>query len=293
MRQVQSLATYLRRTASGCLTPLAERAARAYIAGPELADAMRLTQELAARGLQATIGFWDGPEDAPREVADHYLAALEALTAAPEAYLSIKLPALHASQELLAEVLGRARELRVPIHFDSHGTEAADETWAAAIEASADAAVDVRCSVPGRWRRSLDDVETALEHGIAVRVIKGQWLDPDCPDMDMREGFLQVIDRLAGRARHVAVASHDAWLAGEALRRLKAAGTPCQLELLYGLPERAALQAAAAEQVSVRYYVPYGKAYLPYCLAQARRQPRLIWRLLRDSLMSAVTPSGR
>jgi proline dehydrogenase len=290
---VQSLKTYLRRTASSCLMPLAERAARAYIAGPELADAMRLTRELAERGFQATIGFWDGPEDAPREVADHYLAALDALAAAPEAYLSIKLPALRGSQQLLGEVLARARELRVPIHFDSHGTDSADEMWAAAVQASTDAALDVRCSVPGRWRRSLDDVEAAISNGIAVRVIKGQWPDPDCAELDMREGCLQVIDRLAGRARHVAVASHDAWLAGESLRRLKAAGTPCQLELLYGLPEREALEVAAEEQISARYYVPYGKAYLPYCLAQARRQPRLIWWLLRDSLMSAVTPSRR
>ncbi len=290
---MQSLKTYLRRTASSCLMPLAQRAARAYIAGPELADALRLTQDLASRGFQATIGFWDGPEDAPREVADRYLAALDALAAMPEAYLSIKLPALKASQELLREVLARARELRVPIHFDSHGTEAADEMWTAAVEASADADLDVRCSVPGRWRRSLDDVERAISHGMAVRVIKGQWPDPDCPEREMREGCLQIVDRLAGRAHHVAVASHDAWLAGESLRRLKAAGTPCQLELLYGLPQREALEVAAAEQTSVRYYVPYGKAYLPYCLAQARRQPRLIWWLLRDSLMSAVTPSGR
>lgn len=291
---MQSLATYLRRTASGCLMPLAQRAARAYIAGPELHDAMRLTQELAERDFQATIGFWDGPGDSPRQVADAYLAALDAIAAAaPDAYLSIKFPALGSSRVLLGEVLARARHRRVPIHFDSLGPETADDAFSALVEAAADAELLLSCSVPGRWRRSLDDVETALAHGIAVRVVKGQWPDPDCPEMDVRAGFLQVIDRLAGRAKRVAVASHDVSLAGQSLRRLHTAGTPCQLELLYGLPERAALGLVAAEPTPARFYVPYGKAYLPYCLGQARRQPRLLWRLLRDSLMSAVTPSGR
>jgi len=83
----------------------------------------------------------------------------------------------------------------------------------------------------------------------------------------------------------VAIASHDAPLARDAIRYLRGAGTNCELELLYGLPERASLAAAEREDVRVRFYVPYGKAYLPYCLGQARRQPSLIWWLLRDSLL--------
>ncbi len=290
---MQSLTTYLRRTASTCLMPLAQRAARAYIAGPELSNALHLAQELAERGFRATFGFWDGPEDSPRQVADYYLAALDAIGAsAPEAYLSIKLPALGSSRALLSEVLDRARALDVQIHFDSLGPETADDMWSA-VGAAADGKLKLSCSVPGRWRRSLDDLELAIAHRIAVRVVKGQWPDPDAPDLDMRAGFLNIIDRLAGRARHVAVASHDATLAGESLRRMKGAGTSCELELLYGLPERAVLPLAASQQAPVRFYVPYGKAYLPYCLGQARRQPRLLWWLLRDSLMSAVIPTAR
>ncbi|HUY92119.1 MAG TPA: hypothetical protein VMV10_25480 [Pirellulales bacterium] len=283
---MQSLASYLRRTASNYLSPLAARAARAYIAGPELEDALRVSQQLAARGFTATLGFWDGPDDTPRGVADYYLAALDAIEASRlDAYLSIKLPGLRGSQTLVDEVLARAREHRIQIHFDSHGPETADEAWQAIVRASADRELALSVSVPGRWRRSLDDAEAAIAYGVAVRVVKGQWPDSEYPDLDMREGFLSVIDRLAGRARHVAVASHDAPLAAESVRRLRAANTSNELELLYGLPERRSLRQVEQDRTPVRFYVPYGKAYLPYALGQARRNPRLIWWMLRDTVL--------
>jgi proline dehydrogenase len=213
---------------------------------------------------------------------------LEGLSrAGHDSYLSIKLPALTDSGELLADVLNRAAACRQRIHFDSLGPEAADATWSAAVEAAKSAEVTISCSIPGRWRRSLSDAHAAVAAGIIPRVVKGQWADPACPEIDLRESFMGVVERFAGRAPHVAIASHDAPLARDAIRCLKAAGTNCELELLYGLPERASLAVAEREDVRVRFYVPYGKAYLPYCLGQARRQPSLIWWLLRDSLLPA------
>lgn len=282
---MQTLTSYLRRTASGCLMPLASRAAKSYIAGPELTDALRVTDLLARRGLATTLGFWDGLGDAPANVADHYLAALDALAQQDaDSYLSVKLPALGESGELLDQVLHKARANRQRVHFDSLGPEAADAMWSAAEDAKS-ADNEVSCSIPGRWRRSLDDADRAVAAGIVPRVVKGQWADPGCPHLDARRGFLGVVERLAGRAPHVAIASHDAPLALDAIRRLRRAGTRCELELLYGLPERASLAVAQREVVPVRFYVPYGAAYLPYCLAQASRQPRLLWWLLRDAML--------
>lgn len=284
---MQTLTRRLRRTASNCLLPLAARAARSYIAGPELADAVRLSRELTGQGFTTTLGYWDAEGDCPRVTADHYLAALDALAeSAASGYLSIKLPALGGCRELLDEMVDRARRHRVRIHFDSLGPEAADDMWSAAVELAA-GGIETSCSLPARWSRSDDDAQTALRSGITVRVVKGQWPDPAQPDLDPREGFLRLCDRLAGAAPHVALASHDAVLVRKAAGKLLAAGTACELELLHGLPTRASLDLAGQMKLPVRFYVPYGKAYLPYCLSQARRQPRLLWWLLRDSLASA------
>jgi proline dehydrogenase len=118
-----------------------------------------------------------------------------------------------------------------------------------------------------------------------VRVVKGEWADPDQPGLAMREGFMAVVDRLAGRGRHVSVATHDADLAREAVRRLAAAGTPHDIELLLGLPFTRVVAVAREAGLPVRVYVPYGHASLRYGLGYLRRNPRRVWWLARDLLL--------
>jgi proline dehydrogenase len=145
-------------------------------------------------------------------------------------------------------------------------------------------------TLPGRWARSVSDAGWALDHGLQVRVVKGQWPDPADPDRDPRAGFLEVIDRLAGRACRVRVASHDVPLAAEAVRRLRNAGTPCELELLFGMPMTRSLRWADAAGVPVRIYVPYGEGYTPHAFDQLRRNPRLLWSIVRDLVPARRAP---
>jgi proline dehydrogenase len=148
--------------------------------------------------------------------------------------------------------------------------------------------VDIGCTLPGRWRRSPNDAHWASDHGLCVRVVKGEWPDPREPQRNPRAGFLEVIDALAGRARRVGVATHDVALARAAIRRLQAAGTPCGLELLYGLPMRESIRHARELGIDVRVYVPYGEAYMPYALSQIRRRPRMLLWLLNDLAAGAL-----
>jgi proline dehydrogenase len=143
---------------------------------------------------------------------------------------------------------------------------------------------NLSCTLPGRWQRSLQDAEWAIDQGIGVRVVKGQWADPAMPRHDPHRGFLEVVERLAGRARSVAVATHNPELAKACLQRLMEAGTPCELELLFGLPSNAVLTMADAMGVRTRIYVPYGYGWLPYSLLQVRKNPRILWWLLKDAV---------
>jgi proline dehydrogenase len=113
-------------------------------------------------------------------------------------------------------------------------------------------------------------------------VVKGRWADRASEEADMRAGFLAVVDRLAGRATRVAVATHDEELARAALRRLLAADTPCELELLLGLPAGRVADAADELSAPVRVYVPYGDATLPYRLQDALRDIRILGWLAQD-----------
>lgn len=265
------------------LAPVVLHASRRYVPGPALGDAVRTSVHLMACGCRSTVCFWCPSTATPRAVADSYLAALDALAGlVPGWYLSVKAPDLAMSPRLTLEVVSRAAEAGVRVHFDSHGPETADDTLALASAAHA-GHPDVGCTLPGRWQRSLRDADWAVGTGLSVRVVKGQWAeDPRHDGIDPREGFLAVVERLAGRARHVGVASHDPAVVRRALTRLVSAGTPCELELLYGLPAAHVVPIAREMRVPVRVYVPYGRGWLPYCLRQLGRHPHIAWWLLRD-----------
>jgi proline dehydrogenase len=272
----------LSKAAWSAWTAAAKFFGKRYVAGPELEDALRVSRRLAGLGFASTICFWNVDGELPRKIADAYETALAALAKEKlDCYLSVKFPPLKFDKALVAEVVERARPNNVLVHFDSLEMEAADQTFAAIEEISASYS-RLGCTLPGRWVRSINDAQRAAGLGLHVRVVKGQWDDPAYTKTDLSEGYLDVIEKLAGRARHVAVATHDPIVGRAAIERLRKAGTPCTLELLYGLPVKPALDIARELRVPVRVYVPYGQGWLPYSLTQARKNPRILWWVLRD-----------
>ncbi len=251
------------------------------MAGPRLADALKREQELRDRGLTTVVGYWNPDGEDPDVVSQTYGAALDALTGRLGVQLACKPPAVMLDAGRLDTLAKLGRRAAVPLHFDSVGPEVATSVLEAAVTAGAGA------TLPGRWSRSPTDADSLTSTELPVRVIKGQWPDPGAPDRDPRKGFLAVIERLVGRAAPVAVATHDGPLAAVALRRLQAAGTPCELQLLLGLPAAPSLAAARDAGVGVRVYVSYGTPYLPYALRSTHRHPLLAFRLAVDLLRSS------
>ena len=264
--------------------PALRRAASAYVAGPRLDHALDACRVLRGRGLAITIGYWNRRDDEPEKVMSTYLAAVEAVSRnGLDARLSIKLPGLGFSPELLARLLEQARSADVLVHLDSLSWEAAERTLALVAEAESPRD-GVGITLPARWSRSLADAEAAIELGLDVRVVKGRWPDLTAPDQDARAGFLALVERLAGRARQVAVATHDERLARQSLGLLRSAGTLCELELLFGLPVGPATRAATELSAPLRVYVPYGHATLPYRIPDARRDVRILGWFAQDLL---------
>ncbi len=286
----------LKRLAYAAGEPLARRASRAYVPGPQLQDAVRWARERAPSAARFTFGYFNAEHEPPAGVelaSGQAIAALARLGATPPeaGYCSIKPPALAYDSPALQRLAALAAQHGQWLHFDSHGPETAEPTLKA-LDALRTQHPRLSLTIPGRWARSPQDAAWAAQRGLRVRVVKGQWPCPQQPAADPRRGFLAVIDRLAGQVAEVAVATHDADLARQAAQRLAARGTACELELLCGLPRHAAMAVARTERLPVRLYVPFGQAWLPYALQQVLRQPRLWPRLLRDSLMEAWRPGA-
>ncbi len=273
---------------------LASRAARAYVAGESLDDALAARESLARAGHLATLGYWSDGDDDPAAVFAQYRATLAALGAGGHGgYCSAKLPALGFRKKLMDGLALAARDAGVALHCDSHGPEDVDRTRGVIERWQECYTVAAGTTLPGRWRRSVDDALWTNERGLPARVVKGQWADPADPNRDQRAGFLEVIDALAGRATKVAVATHDVPLALEAIGRLRRGKTPVRWELLHGLPMREAPRAAAAVGVETRVYVPFGRGYLPYALRRLATSPRMWSWLLKDLIAGSLSRGGR
>jgi proline dehydrogenase len=263
------------------------RCATAYMAGQELSDALAMGNALSESGLSTTVSFTTTHPSGERVVSE-CLTALDAL--AGESFssrLSIKVSLLRFEPGFVRRIEEHARDVGVPLQFDSVAPETAERTFELAAQV---AEVDVGIALPGRWRRSVADARLAVSRGYRVRVIKGQWPDPTEPSLDPTTGFVRVVDALAGANTCVSVATHDVSLASAALRRLLSAETPCELELLLGLPLAGPIVAARSMGVPVRVYVPYGDPWLPYSLRSVASQRWSLWWATQDALLGHRKP---
>lgn len=269
------------------LRPLRRRRVSAYRAGPGLDEALDVCRRLAADGIASTIGYSAAPHAPPRAVADAHLAAFDRLSSeAVDCYVSLKLSGIAFDAALFAELDAAAAQTRRRVHVDALAPETVEATWRLLEGMPCDGRVGT--TLPGRWRRSADDASRAARLGLAVRIVKGQWAEHaegDGGGDRVREGFLRVVDRLAGHAHRVAVATHDVALLAEALRRLQVSATPCEAELLYGLPFRGPARWARRAGVPLRVYVPYGDAGAPYGRADLAHNPAATWWLVQDLLL--------
>lgn len=271
----------LRRLRRLLFTPILRQVAKAYVAGDSIADAQAVAAKWARRGIGCTMGFWDDYRDQPRGVADAYLGCIDGLPTGD--YASIKLTALGYSEELLGEVATRAQAKGTRLHFDAMKPDSVERTMRVVDRLLArQPALAVGVTLPARWRRSAQDADWVMERGLWTRIVKGQFASDS--DIDPRVGFRAVVAKLAGRGRHVGVATHDVELAHTCLAELASAGTNRELELLHGLPTHAARRDAVRAGEKVRIYIGYGRAHLPYVVNKLTDNPKMILWILRGLL---------
>jgi proline dehydrogenase len=248
----------------------------------DAAYAARVAHRLRVRGYAVTIGHFPADKGSPDAIVAANCAVAEAMASSKcDAYLAIKAPPLGFDAARLDAIRKAADRAGLPMVFDAHQFEAADQTLACA-KRLLDDHPGTGVALPARWWRSLDDAMALRESSARLRLVKGEWAEPDVPEGDAGERFLAIARKLAGREAPVGIATHDPALAEAALRILLAAGTPCELEQLRGLPRRRTVAAARRLGVRVRVYVPFGEGWWPYAVGKALDRPYLPMWWLND-----------
>ena len=256
--------------------------ALAYSAGPAPEDAARMADTLAELGYPSIVGYMNEDDEDPRAVARATVEAIHRVAAqARDCYVSVKAPALRFDRRLIRQVVEAAKAARWRVHFDALSADDVDRTFDV-IREMRELHDDLGTTLPSRWKRSTEDVERAVGLGVAVRVFRGEWVDRPERERPWRAGYAEIVDRLAGRAPRVGVATHNPAVARDSVRRLKAAGTPLEIEVVRGYPIHRVLPVAVAEGVPVRVYIPYGRLASPYTIGQVLRRPRIVLWVTRD-----------
>ena len=255
--------------------------------GPGPRSAARRCRLLARDGLAATVGYFQSSRAGPEDVlaANRAVAGLLA-DREGDVYLSVKAPPLRFDPGHVRSLAEAAAAAGLALLFDAHSPKDADATLAAVSGLLPDFP-GTGFALPARWRRSLADAGDFRDGSARIRVVKGEWADPEWSDADVAASYVGLVERLAGRSAPVAVATHDPGLAERALELLVEAGTPCELEQLRGLPSRRTAAVARRLGVPVRVYVPFGPGWWPYALDKALDRPYLPGWMIRDRLGKA------
>jgi proline dehydrogenase len=267
--------------------PTARRAARRFVAGERLEDALAAIRALRAEGLRVTLDYL-GEHVARAAAAEASAGAYGAILAAlhrtgGDSTLSLKLTQLgldldpRLCEALLGRILDAAGETFVRIDMESSAyTEATlalfERLWAAGRR-------NVGVVIQAYLRRSPDDLERLIRLGARVRLVKGAYAEPPsvafAQKRDVDAAFARLAERLLRDGAYPAIATHDERLIAAAARAAAAAGRSredFEFQMLYGV--RRDLQAALRrEGYRVRVYVPFGEEWYPYFMRRLAERP--------------------
>ncbi len=106
-----------------------------------------------------------------------------------------------------------------------------------------------------------------------MRLVKGQWQDPE-HQVEHRQNYLDIAQKLAGNVPYIGVATHDKNLARKVLQKLKPYRNLFELEQFFSLPLNG-IDLASEIGCPFRVYTSYGFPAIPYNYRFAMTRPEL------------------
>jgi len=286
--------------------PVLRRAARRFVAGEQLDEALDAIRALEASGLTATLDLLGEGVDSV-ELAEasgrEYLDVVDALHASGVAsHVSVKLTQLGLDldparcADLLRQILDRAGGTFVRIDMESSAyvdrtLDVLDRLWAAGYR-------NVGTVIQSYLYRSDADVERLIAMGARVRLVKGAYLEPATVayrrKADVDASFARLAEALLTRGAYPALATHDERLIEGARRVATSRGIApdrFEFQMLYGI--RRDLQTTLHRQgYGVRVYVPFGGQWYPYYMRRLAERPANAMFVLRSLLLERRVPGN-
>ena len=271
--------------------PVVQLFSQRYIAGSTLQDAIAVVHRLNEDGKLATIdvlGEEITRESETRAIARAYRDVIDAIEREGlGANVSIKLTGLglKLSYDLCKENVESIVAAGTFVRIDMEDASTTDETLRLYRELREDGHDNVGVVLQARLRRTLDDVYALADLRPNIRLCKGIYVEPASiafTDYEaVRASFVQALRAVAAiDGAHVAIATHDEWLLGEALRALPPS---YEFQMLLGVREERASE-LVRDGHRIRIYVPFGEQWYRYSLRRLQENPAMAGMIARSTV---------
>ncbi len=269
--------------------PFARSAARRFVAGETIEEAVGAARELNRAGMTVTLDYLGESVSDRAEAtaaADTYLRIIDAIVAEGiEGNVSLKLTQMgqDIDEEFLRSNVGRvverARGHDMFVRFDMESSEYTQRTLDFFERFRSDGFRNCGIVLQSMLRRTEADCRWANERGVRVRLCKGAYMEPEevaFPDKsDVDANFVRCAKLLLDEGIYPGIASHDEAMIEATKEHARAAGIApeaFEFQMLYGV-RRDIQRRLVEEGWRLRIYVPFGNAWYPYLMRRLAERP--------------------
>lgn len=272
----------------------ARRMARRFVAGETLDEAVAVVKALNRCGIKALIN----------EVGESVTTQAEAGQAAAvfcdilrridaeglEADISLKPSHVGMTfgpdfcYENIADIVQTAQQYHNMVEIDMEGSPDVDATLTIYHRLLDTFGGGVRLAIQSYLYRTPADVQRIIEHGGAIRLVKGAYKEApeiayqgkqEINQASIRAMELFLTPEARAKGAYLTLGSHDPELIQWLIREAKARGIDpheFEFQMLLGI-RRDEQQRLADQGYRVRVYVPYGSAWYPYFMRRLAERP--------------------
>jgi proline dehydrogenase len=295
-----SLRTFAERSSLG------RRLSNRFVAGTEIADAVRATQAINRASMSVTIdnlGENVTNPDEGRHSAQLYHQILDAIaTHQLNANISLKLTHMgldvdeKLAREIVSGLVTKAASMDPPgfVRVDMEGSPYTQRTldFVHELHRMPGNANSVGTVIQSYLKRSESDIEKLLAERIRIRLCKGAYKEPAeiafPAKSDVDANYVKLMKILMTSGIYHGLATHDESIIQQAQAfaiREKLSRDSFEFQMLYGI-RRDLQRKLARDGWRVRIYIPFGSEWYPYFMRRLGERPANVLFIARNLLRS-------